>query len=75
MAREARQHVSPSPGTPGEGRGGGFFFVHFPKHRRLYLVTMFAKNEKDNLTPAERNAVKALVGRINDALDAGARYA
>jgi len=36
---------------------------------------MFAKNEKDNLTPAERNAVKALVGRINDALDAGARYA
>jgi hypothetical protein len=49
--------------------------VYFPEHGRLYLVTMFAKNEKGNLAAAERNTIKALIGRIGDALDAGAPYA
>lgn len=50
-------------------------YVHFPAHGRLYLVTLFAKNEKANLTPAERNAVTSLVRRIEDALDAGDAHA
>lgn len=50
-------------------------YVHFPAHHRLYLVTVFAKNEKQNVSQAERNAIKSLVGRIGDALEAGDRHA
>jgi hypothetical protein len=50
-------------------------YVHFPAYDRLYLVTMFAKNEQDNLTAAERNAIRAVVERIGDALAAGVPHA
>ena len=49
-------------------------YVHFPAYDRLYLVTLFAKNEQENLTAAERKAVRAVVGRIAAALAAGVPY-
>ena len=66
-----------SPPSWGIGKSGALrvCYAHYPKHSRLYLVAMFAKNEKDNLTGAERNAVKALIGRISEALDAGEHHA
>jgi hypothetical protein len=33
----------------------------------LYLLTVFAKNEKDNLTRAERNALSRLVAELKHA--------
>jgi hypothetical protein len=66
-----------APPSWGVGKSGALrvCYVHFPKHDRLYLVTMFAKNEKDNLAQAERNAIRALIGRISAALDAGEPHA
>ena len=50
-------------------------YLHFPAHNQVYLVTLFAKNEQDNLTGAERNAIRAVVRRIGGALAAGVPYA
>jgi hypothetical protein len=44
---------------------------HFPAYDRLYLVTMFAKNEQGNLTAAERNEIRAVIARIGKALAEG----
>jgi len=62
-----------APPSRGVGKSGALrvCYVHFPRHARLYLVTLFAKNEKDNLARAEQNAIKVLIGRIGTALDAG----
>jgi hypothetical protein len=31
---------------------------------RVYLIEVFAKNEKENLSPAERNRIKHMIARI-----------
>lgn len=59
---------------PREGRGksGGYRTIHVfgGTHMPIFLVTVFAKNEKDNLTKAEQAAVvalaKALVATYGD---------
>jgi hypothetical protein len=43
----------------------------FRQYGRIYLVTFFAKNESDNLTPAERKAIKSLLEQLADALAMG----
>jgi hypothetical protein len=43
----------------------------FPRYGRLYLVTLFAKNEQANLLPAERAAVAKVLRRIGAALAEG----
>lgn len=50
----------------GKGKSGGYRVIHFftPENRMpLFLITVFAKNEKANLTRTEIEAVKAL-GKI-----------
>lgn len=47
----------------GRGKSGGvlvFYYLH-SNAMRLYLLTMFAKNERANLSRAERSAVAGLV--------------
>lgn len=39
----------------------------------IYLITVFAKNERDNLTQAERNAVKKQIDILEKSL-LGRRY-
>jgi len=41
----------------GKGKSGGHRVIHFFKTADipLFLITIFAKNEKDNLTTKERN--------------------
>jgi hypothetical protein len=53
-----------------EGRSGGksggvriCYFVMDAEHH-VFLVTIFAKNEKQNLNAADRNAIKAWMTRI-----------
>ena len=36
-------------------------YVDFEIHEKLYLLTAYPKNEKDNLSKAERNELKKLV--------------
>jgi hypothetical protein len=50
----------------GKGKSGGYRIVHVyvGDHRPIYLLTVFSKGEKANLTKAERNALAALVARL-----------
>jgi hypothetical protein len=48
---------------PGRGKRGGMrviYYYHSPR-MPLFLLAAFAKNEKANLSRAERNGMKALV--------------
>ena len=36
-------------------------YVDFATYKRIYLITAYSKNEKDNLSKEEQNAVKGLI--------------
>ncbi|MCK9513190.1 MAG: type II toxin-antitoxin system RelE/ParE family toxin [Pigmentiphaga sp.] len=48
----------------GQGKSGGVRVVYYYHDdlMPLYLLTIFAKNDKENLTKAERNELAGLVG-------------
>ncbi len=50
-------------GKGGRGKSGGVRIVYYFHDERLplYLITLFAKNERANLTVAERQALAKLV--------------
>jgi hypothetical protein len=52
--------------APGRGKRGGFRVIYYFHNESLpiFLLSVFAKNEKDNLTQAERNEMKALMPRL-----------
>ena len=52
----------------GKGKSGGVRVVYYYCNEMLpvLLLTVFAKNEKDNLTKAERNALAKLVRTLRD---------
>ena len=47
----------------GRGKSGSarVCYVDFAVYERIYLITAYAKDEKDNLSKAERNEVKKLI--------------
>lgn len=55
---------------PNRGKSGGarVVFVDFASFSKTYLLTAFAKGDMDNLSQAERNELKALVGTLKDEL-------
>lgn len=44
-------------------------YVDFEAHKKLYLLTAYPKNEKDNLTKAEQNELKRLVEILRNELE------
>ncbi len=50
-------------GRQGHGKRGGLRVIYYFHSERmpLYLLTVFAKNERENLTMAERNELARLV--------------
>ena len=50
---------------PGSGKSGGYrtIYVYGGSTAPLFLVTVFAKNEKDNLTPSEQ-AILVNAGKV-----------
>lgn len=57
----------------GEGRGknGAYRVVYYHSEDiPLFVLALFAKNEKANLTKAERNELKALMPQIVEAYTA-----
>ena len=46
-------------------------YVDFLVYEKLYLLTAYSKNEKDNLTQAERNELKKLVEVLEAELNRG----
>jgi hypothetical protein len=62
-----------APSSRGKGKSGSMRvgFVQFPEYGRIYLVTLFRKNDKDNLSSAERHAIKSIVSALADAIRRG----
>jgi len=55
--------VLPSLILPNRGKSGGarVIYVDFTHYEKIYLVTVYAKSEMENLSRAEQNELKALV--------------
>ena len=49
-----------------KGKSGGVRIVYYfcNKHMPLYLITLFAKGDRANLTQAERNDLRELVDEL-----------
>ena len=58
-------------GLDNKGKSGGFrvLYVDFPEVKQTWLVTVFSKNTKANLTKKERNEVAELIRAIKKELD------
>jgi hypothetical protein len=58
---------------PGTGKSGGYRVITYYAGDEIpvFLLTVFGKGEKDNLTGAERNALAGLTKRLKDGLTAG----
>lgn len=54
--------------TTGKGKSGGVRVVYYYHNETMpvFLLTVFAKNEKDNLSKAERNALAKVAKAIRD---------
>ena len=52
----------------GRGKSGSarVCYVDFAVYERIYLITAYTKNSKDNLTKQERNEIKRLIEILKD---------
>jgi hypothetical protein len=59
-----------APLNRGGGKSGGarVCYAYLPRFATIYFVVAFAKNEKENLTPRERHAIRVLLHDIEDNL-------
>jgi hypothetical protein len=57
---------------PGSGKSGGYRVITYfgGEDLPVFLLTVFGKNEKANLSGAEKNALAALTKRLRDSLRA-----
>ena len=53
------------------GKSGSIriIYIDFEVYEKIYLLTAYQKNEKDNLTKAERNELRALVKVLEHQLE------
>jgi hypothetical protein len=60
-----------SPESSGRGKSGSLrvCYVCFPEFGTVYLLLLYAKNEKDNLTDAERAHVRNWIGTLRRGLE------
>ena len=57
-------------GLENKGKSGGLrvLYVDFPEVQQTWLVTVFSKNAKDNVTKKERNEIAELIYAIKKEL-------
>jgi hypothetical protein len=53
---------------PGRGKRGGarVVYVYFLSRGDVYLMTAYAKNEKVDLSPKDRSAIRDMIVRLKD---------
>ena len=53
-----------------QGKSGSarVVYVDFAVYEKIFLITAYSKNEKDNLSKTERNAVKKLIENLEENL-------
>ena len=44
-------------------------YIDFEVYEKIFLITAYPKNEKDNLTQAERNELRQLIGILEKQLE------
>jgi mRNA-degrading endonuclease RelE of RelBE toxin-antitoxin system len=61
------------PRGTGQGKSGGYrvFYVYLPDQGTVLLWAIIAKNERANLSKADRNALSQQIGRIRTLLAEG----
>ncbi|MFH1344929.1 MAG: toxin [Pseudomonadota bacterium] len=49
----------------GKGKRGGLriIYFHFKTDEQVWLMTVYGKDQKDDLTPVEKKALKAAIGK------------
>jgi len=54
----------------GQGKSGSgrVAYVDFTVHETIYLITAYPKNEKDNLSKTERNAIAKIIVRLEQGI-------
>lgn len=55
--------------TRGKSGGSRVIYIDFEVHEKIFLITAYPKNEKDNLTKAERNELHQLVDILKQQLE------
>lgn len=48
-------------------------YVDFEVYEKIFLITAYPKNEKDNLTDAERNEIKQMIHALEEQLKENAK--
>ena len=53
------------------GKSGSIrvIYIDFEVYEKIFLITAYPKNEKDNLTQSERNELKQLIGILQKQLE------
>ncbi len=51
-------------GNRGKSHGVRVCYVDFLTYEKIYLIHVFSKNEKDNLSESERNSIKKIIGLL-----------
>ena len=53
-----------------QGKSGGVrvCYVDFVVKETVYLITVYPKSEKDNLTKAEKNEIKKMISKLEESL-------
>ena len=57
----------------GKSGGARVIYVDFEVYEKIYLITAYTKNEKDNLTKEERNQIKKLISILERQLEDNSR--
>jgi len=62
-----------APPSRGRGKSGSMRvgFVQFPEFSRIYLVTLFLKKDSENLSPADRQAIRSMLAALETAIREG----
>ena len=57
-------------GCKGRGKRGGIrvVYIDFVLYEKIYLITAYAKNEKDNLVESEKKQIKIFIKNLEDEL-------
>lgn len=52
----------------GKSSSGRVCYVDFAIYEKIYLITAYPKNDKENLSKAERNAIADMIQQLENAL-------
>ena len=58
-------------GNRGKSHSARVCYVDFEVHGVIFLIMVFAKNEMENLSQAERNSIKQLIERLEKYFEEG----